>query len=291
MESSALNVAHQQHRKADTHLRYKRFDEAVQCHQNAASMLKEAMKLTSVTRALESLHLQHDYHVRQQEIIRLKKDQFETFKRALENKKKMSFKFVKDENLSSLQQEEGKNNLQLAIYKTMEEADSLLQLLVRHGDGGSDADHSQETCAQPVAAVIEGSKRPKDEQTVIEELQTLNSQLRALVMQLITQLDASVRETERLQSVVQRLEAEAAARENAPPGTGMISETNGTSDCHHTVTAGSAGGSSPFVFSPCGDLEGDANSSPRELPVLAPLEMPEFDFSVFSKRASSDSTL
>ncbi|XP_049805076.1 nuclear receptor-binding factor 2-like isoform X3 [Schistocerca nitens] len=244
MESSALNVAHQQHRKADTHLRYKRFDEAVQCHQNAASMLKEAMKLTSVTRALESLHLQHDYHVRQQEIIR-----------------------------------------------TMEEADSLLQLLVRHGDGGSDADDSQETCAQPVATVIEGSKRPKDEQTVIEELRTLNSQLRALVMQLITQLDASVRETERLQSVVQRLEAEAAARENAPPGTGIISETNGTSDCHHTVTAGSAGGSSPFVFSPCGDLEGDVNSSPRELPVLAPLEMPEFDFSVFSKRASSDSTL
>lgn len=61
--------AHQNDRQADNHIIYKRFDEAVVCHKNASELLLHAMQLTTVTRALEALQLQYEYHKRQEDIV------------------------------------------------------------------------------------------------------------------------------------------------------------------------------------------------------------------------------
>lgn len=65
-----LIQAHQNDRKAEIHIKFRRFDEALLCHQRASELLQHAMKLTSVTRALESLQLQQEYHNKQKDIIR-----------------------------------------------------------------------------------------------------------------------------------------------------------------------------------------------------------------------------
>lgn len=60
----------------------------------------------------------------------------------------------------------------------MEEADSLLGLLMPK-------EPEVELSTSP------GHKRPKDDRTVIEELHTLNTQLRAFISQLLGQLETS----------------------------------------------------------------------------------------------------
>ncbi|XP_063221323.1 nuclear receptor-binding factor 2-like isoform X2 [Bacillus rossius redtenbacheri] len=224
MDSSALNVAHQQHRRAEAHVQFRRFDEAVVCHRRAAEKIGEAMKATKVPRSLESLQLQQEYHLRQEEIVR-----------------------------------------------TMEEADSLLDLLVerRGADSDTDSECEQLEAGGMEAAVAGATKRPKDDRTVIEELRTLNHQLRALVFQLVTQLDACAAETGALRDRVRALEAESAR------GAGL-----------HVVTDSVGGNSSPFAFSPCSELSPEATDPRprRELPALAPLEMPSFDFSAIARR-------
>lgn len=74
LEASSLTKicifqAHLNDRKADNHILCKRFDEAVICHKNAAELLLDAMQITSVTRVLEALQLQYEYHQRQEDIV------------------------------------------------------------------------------------------------------------------------------------------------------------------------------------------------------------------------------
>lgn len=51
------------------------------------------------------------------------------------------------------------------------------------------------------------------------------------------------------------------------------------------VITDSSGGTSPFVFSPCSELSPEVNDS-RALPPLAPLEMPNFDFTNLIKSST-----
>ncbi|XP_063221322.1 nuclear receptor-binding factor 2-like isoform X1 [Bacillus rossius redtenbacheri] len=271
MDSSALNVAHQQHRRAEAHVQFRRFDEAVVCHRRAAEKIGEAMKATKVPRSLESLQLQQEYHLRQEEIVRLKKAQFEMYKMAVESHRlKMAHTLNKQEQVF-VEPRDDASNLQIAIYRTMEEADSLLDLLVerRGADSDTDSECEQLEAGGMEAAVAGATKRPKDDRTVIEELRTLNHQLRALVFQLVTQLDACAAETGALRDRVRALEAESAR------GAGL-----------HVVTDSVGGNSSPFAFSPCSELSPEATDPRprRELPALAPLEMPSFDFSAIARR-------
>lgn len=60
----------------------------------------------------------------------------------------------------------------------------------------------------PNAAALLGSKHPKDDSTVIEELRILNGQLHSLVFQLVTQLDARVKEVDKLKETIKQLESE-----------------------------------------------------------------------------------
>ena len=180
----------------------------------------------------------------------------------------------------------------------MEEADSLIEQLVRRdGDELESVKSDNGACGGDdtikVTAVkpgkLEGSKWPIDDRTVIEELQTVNHQLRSLVVQLLTQLDASRKEVEMLRERVQFLEG----------GHHVKSDVEGNSSVPvarksslHVITD-STGGSSPFVYSPCSELSPDVPADTphivtRQLPVLAPLELPDFDFEQFKKHSSAD---
>lgn len=96
MESHPLNLAHQQRRRAEAHLKYNRFDEAIECHKNAAEHLLDVVKIMeklnkspSQSIVLRSLNIQRDYHIKQQDIINIKKNKYETVN-SVENTKCLS---------------------------------------------------------------------------------------------------------------------------------------------------------------------------------------------------------
>lgn len=105
----------------------------------------------------------------------------------------------------------------------MEEADSLLGYLIKKTNGCNSDSESLKSFSttdtddklisvDTIDSANEngpiGSKHPKDDTTVIEELRTLNEQLHKLVYRLVTQLDASVREVDLLKERIKILESE-----------------------------------------------------------------------------------
>lgn len=156
-----LFQAHQQYRRAEAHLKYKRFDEAMQCHHNAAELLLDAMKTTTSSVALESITLQHSYHLKQKDLIKIKKEQYARVKKAMENLKHLG----KDQSLPCSEN----SKIQVAIYRNMYETDSLLEVLSSKKDKSDVAE--------------------KEQQVVVEEIQHLNRNLRSLVEQLVLQVE------------------------------------------------------------------------------------------------------
>jgi len=144
------------------------------------------------------------------------------------------------------------SNLQLQVIRTMEEAISLIeQLVCRDGDELESVKRDNEACGEDTikvnavkSAKLEGSKWPIDDRTVIEELQTVNHQLRSLVVQLLTQLEASCKEIEMLRERVQFLEGEHHMKSDDVEGSGSVPVARKSS--LHVITD-STGGSSPFV--------------------------------------------
>ncbi|XP_018325688.1 nuclear receptor-binding factor 2 isoform X2 [Agrilus planipennis] len=247
MEPSSLNKAHQQHRRADALLKYKKFEEAIECHEKAAELLEEAIKVTENPHSIESLKLQKDYHLRQKKIILMKKEQSVKTKKVQGIQKQGTHLSNCSENDHNL---DDNASLQSAIYRTFEETDSLLFLLMK-----------------------KGAKHPKDDTVVIEELKTLNDQLRHLISNLLVQLDESSKEINRLRDRVKQLE------EDGSKATSKCTTANNLK-----VITDSSGATSPYVFSPCSELSPDLYDI-STIPPLAPLEIPNFDFSNLTKNS------
>lgn len=121
----------------------------------------------------------------------MKQVQYEEYKATLENHQKdlskHVAKYTEKDNCTNIRIDKFDGSLRQAIYKTIDEQDSLLGLI-------------------PLPDAEEKSfKHPKDTGTVIEELRTVNSQLRSLVGSLLSQLEAKEEEvrqlTERLYAV------------------------------------------------------------------------------------------
>lgn len=180
-----------------------RFKEAADCHELVSSLLGEAhsrlessylhFKTSSLSSqtpptvidsfhslvTLESLKLQQDYHKRQAAVVRMKQAQYDEYKTALENQQR---EILNRQVTNELDTETNKfdGSLRQAIYRTIEEQDSLLTLISLPDDGG------------------QAFKYPKDTSTVIEELKTVNYQLRTLVGNLLSQLEAKDAEIRQL---------------------------------------------------------------------------------------------
>lgn len=180
------------------------------------------MSLTDNPRSLESLRLQRDYHLRQQDVILIKREQYKNYKKAIENQRLKKLDSLCNNEYDDNQDNESMS-LQVAIYRTMEETDSLLGLLFKKGSAtNSDSESlksfsttdtddrgvSIDVIDSAEASSLLGSKHPKDDSTVIEELRILNGQLHSLVNQLVTQLDARVKEVDRLKETIKHLESD-----------------------------------------------------------------------------------
>ncbi|KAJ0183307.1 hypothetical protein K1T71_001283 [Dendrolimus kikuchii] len=199
MESHPLNLAHQQHRRAEAHLINNRYDDAMQCHHNAAELLLDAMKSTTSSAALESITLQHSYHLKQKDLIKTKKEQYARVKKAMDN-----IKWLGKEPLANLQGNEY-SKLQIAIYRAINETESLLHTLKNKKDNdGIGID------------VIDGKRTEKTQETVVEELQILSQNLHSLVEQLVLQVEVLKDENMTLKERVNYLEKERIKYLNLP---------------------------------------------------------------------------
>lgn len=174
-----------------------RYDEAVQCHHNAAELLLDAMKSTTSSIALESITLQHSYHLKQKDIIKGKKEQYARVKKAVDNFKLLG----KDAGITLKGNDYGK--LQVAIYRAIHETDSLLHTLL---DKPENLDEGLQTGLAKDA--VDGIKAEKSKEIVVEELQILSQSLHSLVEQLVVQVEVLKDENATLREKVSYLEKE-----------------------------------------------------------------------------------
>ncbi|XP_044258446.1 uncharacterized protein LOC123007295 [Tribolium madens] len=250
MENSPLNKAHQLDRRAEALLKQKKFDESIESHHNAMHHLHEALHLTQNPRSLESIHLQIDHHQKQVDSLKIKKLQYEDLRRYQESmRNRVNFDCI-CENGESLQTE---------IFRTIETHDSLIEVMMKR--------NCPEECPPSVSDTMKasGKKREVDDSTLLEEFKGLSEKLREFVQILVLQLEEKDTEIARLKAEIYKLECE------------KNKDGAKTSSTLRVVTD-SSGGTSPYVFSPCSELSPEVG-----LPPLAPLEMPNFDFSTLVK--------
>lgn len=119
----------------------------------------------------------------------MKQAQYEEYKTTLENRRKdlLSKHMARCTEKNNSMDNKYDGSLRQAIYKTIDEQDNLLSMI-------SLPDNTDKAF-----------KHPKDTATIIEELRTVNIQLRSLIGNLLTQLEAKDEEvrqlTERLYTV------------------------------------------------------------------------------------------
>jgi len=230
--SSPLNLAHMRERQAEDHVKAERFDSAVDALGKAASHFKDALNLTTNIKARESIQsqiqrcqLQIDL-VKKKKQLALKRMEDNCRKRDLlsqQQQVKSAGKMVKN-----LALEDGgnivKDGLELRIIQAMKEHDSLLQVLLEKQEcqspsGTTDKDQfngsvsASSSSSSLNASYQTGSRRPKGDKTIIEELKTSNEQLRQLINQLVSQLETLQLENQLLAKEIAILKSEQANRD------------------------------------------------------------------------------
>lgn len=198
----------------------------MQCHHNAAELLLDAMKSTTSSIALESITLQHSYHLKQKDLIKSKKEQYARVKKAMEHIKNLG----KDPFLNMQGHDNAK--VQVAIYRAINETDSLLQMLSIRKDDDQVKD-------VVIKDVVDGKRMEKTQQTVVEELQTLSQNLHSLVEQLVLQVEVLKDENMTLKERVNYLEKERTKYLNLPSPyeVGHRNSLNTPSDGHTNDSA------------------------------------------------------
>lgn len=191
------------------------------------------MQLTASTHALESLRLQHQYHIKQQDFIRGRQRRAEMAQLQGVNQRSAEAR-EKTSPLTSqtLQPEDGVNRVkatsstpeQLAeerilsdadnylAYRTMAETDSLLQYLAnRHYGNYSLKDlnkHKENSLRQKTMdeIIAEAVKSPKEEKTIIEELRIHNEELRKHISIILKELETCEAEKSQLAHKLEQYE-------------------------------------------------------------------------------------
>ncbi|KAK6617448.1 hypothetical protein RUM43_014457 [Polyplax serrata] len=251
---SPLNKAHFYDRRANALIKKFCFDEAIECHLSAAKYLTESLDITDNDKAKESIALQKEYHLKQKDFLRLKKLQYQAYKEVIRVRKEAMSRVMKAKDLNGKENDE--LSLQNVICRTIEEADSLLDILINKDSKLPNLEGN----GKDPSGDVKGTILPKDDKTIIEELRIVNYQLRTLINELMAKLTASEKEVVTLKKRVAELEAENCRLE---PSFASASEY-----------------SSPFVFSPEDEMPPKTKT---ELPALPPLEVPNFDLSVLQK--------
>jgi hypothetical protein len=153
-------------------------------------------------KALESLKHQYTFHIKQKEIVKLKKMHYEKYKKAIEHQKqKMIDSF---QNLEPNERLDNSNNLQISIYKTMDETDLLLEQMNFVNLSETESGKSGDSPTDPTAEAK--AKQKSKQSAAIDELKNLNHKLHILVYKLISQMDETVQENLSLKAKLRAFE-------------------------------------------------------------------------------------
>lgn len=271
----SLDQAHYHGRRADSHLRHLRFDDAIESHRKAAAALDEALQSppNSNSKMLESIKLQRDFHMKHIELVRLKKVQHEKLKMAVEQQR------IK--NVDLLEQRAAKErlvdvcDLQIAIFKALEDTDSLLDTLngsMKRANLSADASDTSNTDHDDTKKSDDENQSNGD--ATIDEMHRLNTQIHVLVYNLVHRVDESTQEMEALRDRIKILEKERSQSRQVSLGASNKSssesirtdESPTLSDCNDTRRNSVSGEERKIVLPESSDLP--------------PLELPEFDYNI-----------
>ncbi|XP_055639360.1 uncharacterized protein LOC129777230 [Toxorhynchites rutilus septentrionalis] len=185
MEKSFLNVAHVYSRKAEKFAKQSRYDDAAESHLIAATNLEEAIRMAPNSPvALESLQLQRKYHLKQVDFMRHKKQQHERYLEALEYQKRRNPEYFAQQ----MEKIDNYNDLQLAIHRNLDNADSLLETLTK----------------TRTAEATESDRKG----SIVDELISLNHSLHVLFQRMAHNLDECTTENETLKEKLSEYEKE-----------------------------------------------------------------------------------
>ena len=293
-----LSRAHWLHRQAEKATRKGNVEEAVKYHKEAAEILNTLMQDILDEKVAESLRLQAQLHEKESQrslLLHSQRRRAEKVYRNLESLRRMAS--AKSNNNAG-----DRDSLQLSIYRKFEETESLLDQLKIQDDydssssivGLSERSFDATTVVESEnnlrhhhhhhrnIVVGEASKKPKDAEQIIEELQVANSHLRKMVESLFKNEQNLQKENAELRQKVRYLESTAAAAaSHHNSSTIPIRPTHSAQPSpKHNLNPGLR------TFRPFPD-DADSMSLPpttsavantEEALHLPPLEMPSFDF-------------
>lgn len=271
MDNSSLNAAHFHCRRAEGHLRHLRFDEAIESHQKSIDALNETLhEYINNTKIFESIKLQRDFQVKNIELVRLKKAQYEKYKTVIDQQLQKNF--------STLERRIAKNinicDIQISILKTLEESDTLLDLL-RGKRSSPDTQHNAPTEASDSLANGTNVNKPrtiKSDDEIIEDMRAVNVQLQTLVFNLVSGMDESSHEIDALRIRVKTVDKNDRQRQ---PSSAINTNT--------AVSESSSKTDEPPGYSDHESRRISLSGEERKIVLpessdLPPLELPEFDY-------------
>lgn len=256
-----FSQAHYHGRRADNHLRCRRFDEAIESHRKATAALEDVLKAITSGKIVESIRLQRDYHLKKIELIHLKRKQYEIYKTAVEHER------LKNESIvDSHPFKDSTCDLQIAIYKTLEEADSLLAALKKK--------QKQNAVEEGAACEAIETESEKNNENVLDDLQSINHELHILIFNLMSKVDESNHDMESMRERLKGLDKDNKNASQRLPASKSSSKSSIKSDESGVERMSRR-------CSVTGDERKIVLPESSELP---PLELPEFDYSTYDEQ-------
>ncbi|XP_060064980.1 nuclear receptor-binding factor 2-like [Ylistrum balloti] len=182
MTIKPMAAAHQQGRKADMMLKSGKPEEAIFCHRRAAEYLLQAMQLSTCMKAKDSISLQHQFHLRQQDLLQERLGKLQSLQAKKSNRKDLTQSQGTQTDLLNL---DGSLNSVDAASQALSDTDSVLEYLINR-EKQERGPLSPQQLPEKHKIV---QKVPRDDKSIIEELTIQNAELRKHVHILIKDLD------------------------------------------------------------------------------------------------------
>ncbi len=255
-----LNQAHYLQRQAEKATRRGHIAEAIEKHQEAAAILTAILDgSVDNAKASESIRVQLRRHEKERRLLDEYQKRCDHLAKSLSRIKVggMAEQEMVGRGRSDarpmFRHQGPQDDLQSDIYTCFRENERLIEKLREdekgEGDAGGNEDEAEKISPSSAAG---GTKQPKDDKTIIEELEVMNSHLRRMVDSLFAELGQCQRENLDLKERIRELEEEVRLGKMAAAQLG----------------GGGAGGYSSHI----------AVASEPNLPDLPPLDVPTFDF-------------
>ncbi|XP_035713371.1 uncharacterized protein LOC110856799 isoform X2 [Folsomia candida] len=285
-------MAHEAGRRAVKFVRKGQLGEAVECHLKAAKILHDLeATLEKESGCKRSVEEQAQFHERQAQLAQVLRELYES--KNCKREKIMADKNAErkrifrplTENSRPTNPMDPLNQHPSDIFRQIDEVDSLLQILSNSKTptvvGYRDLQRTES--AEEAARALEFTIRPRNDAEVIEELQMVNSNLRALVDKLLTELNESREENKELRRKLVKYEG--GEEENDTTSNSSANNNKRGRQNTTTTTALIKKEEEILTLTKAGDASLDFHISLHREPIpeLDPLEDPDFNEEDFTR--------